>query len=165
MLVVIGAAGHRGAVFVVSLLDRRKLKMDGALTLRGQLDADRGLGETGLTESGFSAVIGSEGLCISTESSHVTRLTFFPSDLDFESPSGLSKNIVRSLGLDDFKQLGLLLTGVAGGVGKEEGVVVVGEVEKTGVAGGVRRERLGTVVIVGRLPVEEELTDAVGTGL
>lgn len=74
MLEVLG--GQR-LVFVVGLLDLRKEKMDGALMFRGELEGDRGLVGT-RDGSGLSTVMGSE-CCRSTESSHVTRLTRFPS--------------------------------------------------------------------------------------
>ena len=90
----------------------------------------------------------------STESSHVTRLTLFPSTRGrsfFGSLSGLLKNSLPSLGLDVSEKLGLVLKGVAGGVRREE--TVMGDDVMAGVAIGVRRDGLGAALAAGWLPV------------
>ena len=98
MLEVLGLGEQRGYVF--GLLDLRKEKMDGTLTLCRELEEVTGLVGT-LDGSGFSTVTGSD--CFrSTESSHVTRLTLFPSTWGcsfFGSLSGLVE--LPSLGLEE----------------------------------------------------------------
>lgn len=57
------------------------------------------------------------------------------------------------------------MIGVAGGV-KRELVIVVGEDARAGATGGVRRGGLGTVVAAGWLSVvDEEIVEAVDTGV
>lgn len=101
MLEVLGEGEQKEDVFVAGLLDLRKEKMDGALTLRGHPEGDWGL--TGTAEvSGSSTAMGSE-CCISTESSHVTRLTLLPftqGSSFFDVFSGLFENVFPSLGLE-----------------------------------------------------------------
>ena len=60
------------------------------------------------------------------------------------------------LGLD-VSELGLVMTGVAGGVSREEAVIEVGDV-LAGVAGTQRRDRLGAAI-------EEDVVELVDTGL
>lgn len=104
----------------------------------------------------------------STESSHVTRLTLFPSTRGrsfFVSLSGLLKNSLPSLGLDVSEKLGLVLKGVAGGVRREE-TVMMGDDVIAGVAIGVRRDGLGAALAAGWPPVVKgKLVEAVDTGL
>lgn len=52
--------------------------------------------------------------------------------------------------------MGLVMTGVAGGVRRGEMVIVVGE-DVAGVMGGVRRDGLGAVLASGRLLVDTRL--------
>lgn len=64
------------------------------------------------------------------------------------------------------EQLGLVIIGVAGGVRRDETVIVVGEDARTGVTGGVSRDGLGAVVTAGWLPVvDKEMVGAVDTEL
>lgn len=111
--------------------------------------------------------MGSE-CCRSTESSHVTLLTLFfstPGPSLFDSSFGLLENFPSSLGLD-VSELGLVITGVGGGVRREETVAEVGEDVMAKVTAGVRREELEAVVATGWLPViEEEELEAVAIEL
>lgn len=82
---------------MVGLLGLRKEKMDGVLMLCGDIEL------VGTRDgSGFSTETGSE-CCRSTESSHVTRLTLFPSAWVrsfFGSLSRLLESVLPSLGLE-----------------------------------------------------------------
>lgn len=91
--------------------------------------------------------------CRSTESSHVTLLTFFFSSF-FGSFSELLEYFPSFLGLE-VSEVELVITGVAGGVRRVETVAEVGEVTAE-VTAGLRREELEAVVATGWLPVAEE---------
>ena len=139
LLKALGFGKEAGDVPLSGLPVRKKEKIDG-----GNLGEDSGF----VWIQGGSAFIGLMGSehCTSNESSHFTRLGFIPSSPDsnfFGSLSALLENMLSPMGLDVF-EFGLVMSGVAGGVRREDAVTEVGDV-RAGVTEGLSRDELGVV--------------------